>query len=189
MFFELAYLFASEKTKRLINEDICRYIRLGSISVDSEKEFERVSKALKSYEYLTVFRYRIARDSFLSKLFLKFGTFFKKIPISVEILGEIDGGLMISHYNSIVTLEKAGKNLRVGPGVIIGKCGKFMPVIGDNVYIGANSTVLGKIHIGDNVIIGAGSVVVKDVPDNCVVVGNPARVLRPISEKDYVDII
>ena|ERR1700744_1083281 len=52
------------------------------------------------------------------------------------------------------------------------------PVIGNNVDIGANVCIIGGITIGDNVIIGAGSVVVKDVPPDCVVVGNPARVLE-----------
>jgi len=49
--------------------------------------------------------------------------------------------------------------------------------IGDRVRIGSNSTIL-PVKIGNNVIIGAGSVVTKDVPDNCTVYGNPARI-RP----------
>ncbi len=51
-------------------------------------------------------------------------------------------------------------------------------VIGDNVSLGANVTVIGNVHIGNNVIVGAGSVVIKDVPDNCVVAGNPAKIIR-----------
>lgn len=47
--------------------------------------------------------------------------------------------------------------------------------IGNNVRIGSNSTLL-PVKIGNNVIIGAGSVVTKDVPDNCVVYGNPAKI-------------
>lgn len=54
------------------------------------------------------------------------------------------------------------------------------PILGDNVNIGANSCIIGNIHIGNNVIIGAGSVVVKDVPDNVVIVGNPARIIKTI---------
>lgn len=48
--------------------------------------------------------------------------------------------------------------------------------IGDNVSIYPNSVVIGNITIGNNVTVGAGSVVIKDVPDNAVVVGNPARI-------------
>ena len=54
------------------------------------------------------------------------------------------------------------------------------PVIGDNVNIGSNSCIIGELSIGDNVIIGAGSVVVKDVPSNVVVAGNPAKIIRHI---------
>jgi len=47
------------------------------------------------------------------------------------------------------------------------------PIIGNNVNIGSNSCIIGHVTIGDNVIIGAGSIVVKDVPSNVVVAGNP----------------
>ena len=52
------------------------------------------------------------------------------------------------------------------------------PRIGNNVDIGANVCIIGDVTIGDNVIIGAGSVVIKDVPADCVIVGNPARILE-----------
>ncbi len=66
------------------------------------------------------------------------------------------------------------------------KVGQFnIPVrIGNNVWIGANSVILPGITIGDNSVIGAGSIVTKDIPKNVVAVGNPCRVLRPISERD-----
>ena len=54
----------------------------------------------------------------------------------------------------------------------------LIPTIGDNVSIGANASIIGNIIIGNNVIIGAGSVVVKDVPDNCVFAGVPAKIIR-----------
>ncbi|WP_295673951.1 DapH/DapD/GlmU-related protein [uncultured Mucilaginibacter sp.] len=52
------------------------------------------------------------------------------------------------------------------------------PRIGNNVDIGANVCIIGDITIGDNVIIGAGAVVTKDIPSDCIAVGNPARVLE-----------
>jgi len=57
-------------------------------------------------------------------------------------------------------------------------------VIGDNVWIGGNVTILPGVQIGSGSVIGAGSVVTKDIPENVVAVGNPCRVLRPITEKD-----
>lgn len=56
-------------------------------------------------------------------------------------------------------------------------------MIGDNVSLGCNVTIIGGVHIGNNVTIGAGSVVVKDVPDNCVVAGNPAKIIRYIKQE------
>jgi acetyltransferase-like isoleucine patch superfamily enzyme len=47
-----------------------------------------------------------------------------------------------------------------------------------NVWIGVNVTILPGVTIGENAVVGAGTVVTKDVPDNAVVVGNPARVIR-----------
>lgn len=50
--------------------------------------------------------------------------------------------------------------------------------IGERCSIGTGSIIVGGVRIGDEVIVGAGSVVVKDVPSNCIVAGNPARVIR-----------
>lgn len=56
--------------------------------------------------------------------------------------------------------------------------------VGNNVWIGAGSTILAGVSIGDNSVIGAGSVVTKSIPENVVAVGVPCRVLREITEKD-----
>lgn len=60
----------------------------------------------------------------------------------------------------------------------------FPIVVGNNVWIGAGSTVLAGVTIGDNTIIGTGSVVTKDIPANVIAVGVPCRVLRAITEED-----
>lgn len=59
----------------------------------------------------------------------------------------------------------------------MGKTHRGVPKIGNNVTIFANSVIIGPVSIGDNVVIGAGSVVVKNVPDNVIVGGNPAKIL------------
>ena len=62
-----------------------------------------------------------------------------------------------------------------------------MPVhIGSNCWIGAGALIMPGVTIGDNTVIGAGSVVTKDIPANVVAVGNPCRVMRPISEHDKI---
>lgn len=56
--------------------------------------------------------------------------------------------------------------------------------IGNNVWIGAGSTILAGVTIGDNTVIGAGSVVKKSIPANVIAVGVPCKVLREITEED-----
>jgi len=59
------------------------------------------------------------------------------------------------------------------------------PIVRKGAKIGANSTLLPGVVIGENALVGAGSVVVRDVPDGAVVAGNPARVIRQVSELPY----
>ena len=56
--------------------------------------------------------------------------------------------------------------------------------VGDNVWIGANVSVLPGVSIGDNSVIGAGSVVTRSIPANVLAAGNPCRVIREITEED-----
>lgn len=58
------------------------------------------------------------------------------------------------------------------------------PVIGNNVDVGANAVIIGEIIIGENSIVGAGSVVIKNVPSNSIVAGNPAKVIKYIVQKN-----
>lgn len=55
--------------------------------------------------------------------------------------------------------------------------------IGDHVQVGAGAVILPGVNIAQNVIIGAGSIVTKDIPSNVIVVGNPAKILRPLKER------
>lgn len=82
-----------------------------------------------------------------------------------------------------------GSNIELGPGVSIissnhksnnlreHTSGKSI-IIGNNVWIGANSTVLPEVSIGNNVVIGANSLVNKDIPSNSIAVGNPCKVIK-----------
>ena len=77
-----------------------------------------------------------------------------------------------------------GKNTTIYHQVTIGSSDtKTAPAIGDNVIIYPGAKIVGNIKIGNNVIIGIGSVVVKDIPNNAIVAGVPAKIIRMRDEK------
>ncbi len=99
---------------------------------------------------------------------------------------KVGQALKIEHGFALVINDKAilGRNVHLRHCITIG-CKMLpdgsqgpSPVIGNDVEIGANTVILGGIHIGDGAKIGAGSVVVSNVPSGTVVVGNPSRVIR-----------
>lgn len=90
-------------------------------------------------------------------------------------------------FSTIVNARRIGKYFTVCQCTTIGNKqhgqNDKVPIIGDNVMLGANVVILGDITIGNNVVVAAGSVVVKDVPDNCMVAGNPAVIKKRLPER------
>ena len=134
------------------------------------------------------FLYQIERW-FFEHHFYFFATIIKhfiRLAYSCEIpyKARIGKGTSFPHAAlGVVLNEEAviGENCKILHGVTIGgRGGKGRvgaPLIGNNVLIGCHAQILGPIKIGDNVVIGGGTIVIKDVPDNCTVVGNPARII------------
>lgn len=88
-------------------------------------------------------------------------------------LVELGTGVICNTSSSIDHECIIGDFTHIAPGAVL--CGNVM--VGRGTFVGANSVIRQGIRIGDNVTIGAGTVVIKDIPDNATVVGNPARSL------------
>lgn len=113
------------------------------------------------------------------------------------------GDYVYANYNLTIVDDAnvyIGNNVMFAPGVVVATAGH--PVnptlrekgyqynkevrIGNNVWIGANATILPGVTIGDNSVIGAGAVVSRDIPANVVAMGVPCKVVREIGKKDDV---
>jgi serine O-acetyltransferase len=116
---------------------------------------------------------------------VKFGF---QIPHSCEI----GHGLFLGHFGNIVINQGViiGKNCNIAQGVTLGNTSrgekKGCPRVGDRVWIGTNSVVVGKIKVGNDVLIAPLTLVNFDVPDNAVVAGNPAKIISYSGSYGYI---
>ncbi len=128
-------------------------------------------------EYRSVFYFRIGiLLSFILQIIAK-----GQVNLFLDIDSSIcDVGLLIIHGHSTrIGAHRIGKHCQIWQNVTVGNTTKSnkRPRIGDNVKICTGAIVVGDIIIGNNVTIAAGTVLTKSVPDNCLAVGNPARII------------
>lgn len=92
------------------------------------------------------------------------------------------GSGVIIHKDAIV-----GERVLFGQGTTIGRQldPSGVPRVGDDVYISTGAKILGDVRVGNNVIIGANAVVIRDVPDNSVVAGVPAKLIKTLDQPIY----
>lgn len=97
---------------------------------------------------------------------------------------KVGKGFYIGHLGEVIINSSViiGKNVNVTTGVTIGQENrgkrKGTPIIGDNVWIGTNAVIVGKIKIGSDVLIAPLTYINFDVPDHSIVIGNPARIIH-----------
>ncbi len=201
--------FAKEVLQVLEEDDLSTIVFYDDISSDLPEKLYGKFPILKSTEealnyFKTIddrFTLGIGNPILRKKMYDKFkalgGKFISTISINVTMgsfgveIGEgsnilsgsifsnsvIIGKGCIVYYNSILTHDSIiGDFVEISPSVTV--LGRVM--IGSYSQLGANSTILPNINIGKNVIVGAGSVVTKDLPDNCVAVGIPAKIIKEL---------
>ena len=123
---------------------------------------------------------------FLRRCMFKYG---------IEVWPEccIGPGLYIGHFGGIhiSCLATIGSNCNISHDVTIGRSnrGRYagVPVLGNNVFIGAGAKLFGNIRVGNNVAIGVNCVVTRDVPDNAVIVGIPGKVISYKGSEGYIN--
>ena len=170
-FFPHLICFVFSKQKSIIVQDIEAY----------KKEYEMNSTTL--YALLNLLYYNPSFRSLFyhrigsTKWFIQFtGRGMQHLTLTKIPIGS---GLLLFHaYGTILNASSIGKNCRIVHNVTLGDKNGGKPTIKDNVEILTNAVITGDITIGNNCVIGPGAVVYKSIPDNCVVVGNPAYILK-----------
>ncbi|MBQ9475150.1 MAG: hypothetical protein IJU69_02700 [Bacteroidales bacterium] len=166
----LSFLFS--KNKKKIAEDLDAYKTRYGITGGMVYSFLYFLLVNKGFRSLLYFRLGAA-----SSLFAWLAPGVSNFRISKD--AEVEGGIILFHsFGSLLYCESIGSGTWIAHNVSFAIKNGRGARVGRNVKISPGAVLVGGIRIGDNCIIGPGAVVFKDIPDNCIVVGNPAYILK-----------
>jgi len=176
----LLYMISAAKQKQYIRADVDRWIDIQPRP--EQTDLTRLCALLAaSKAFRNLYYFRLSKGSLCIKSMVRVARlFFRPHPTLRLTSGcEFGPGLFIQHGHCTGVACKMGKNGWINQHVVIGSLDNSgSPTFGDNCRVTVGAKVLGNIRIGNNVTVGANAVVVKNVPDNCVVVGVPAYIIK-----------
>ena len=177
----LIWKYKFSRFRKMIDKDIELWMQRSNMTAPNHSIISLVRLLYFHKQFRNLFFYRLRCHS----NFMRYLCPPDKTLIVADDCGKINGAADIYFEHAYSTIVEV---THIGDGCTIRQLSTFgvksadqhneRPWIGNNVDFGANVTVIGNIWIGDNAVIGAGSVVVKNVPNNAVVAGNPARIIK-----------
>lgn len=178
--------------KEFIKADLFRYT-----GKRSKKAFLKSYLRIPGFKYMFWFRtvnyFQTKNKMLVPYAKFRLRHFSYKYGIQIPHTTQIDKGFYIGHFSCIVVSRYAviGKNVNISQGVTIGKANRGeragAAIINDEVYIGPGAKIVGKVYIGKNSAIGANAVVTKDIPENAVVAGVPAKIISMNGAMGYIN--
>jgi serine O-acetyltransferase len=178
--------------KEIINSDLYRYY-----GDNSSESFLKIFRKFPEFRYT----YYLRKCSFYREQDLKIRYYFfhlflkrmnKKYWCDIRPTCNIGRGFYIGHLFRVRFHQdvELGCNVNIGPGVTIASTyrgkNKGIPKIGNEVWIGTEAFIAGKIQIGNNVLIAPKAYVNFDIPDNAVVLGNPGKIISYQGTEGYI---
>lgn len=164
--------------EQIIKADLFRY---GGV----KKIFK--GKKVQGFHYMYYFR-KASKHKKMSLLGIYYRLIVRKLSykygFQIPVNTSIGEGFYIGHFGTIVINKNAkiGKNCNIAHSVTIGETNrgklKGAPTIGDKVWIGTGSVIVGNIIIGNSVLIAPNSFVNINIPSNSIVLGNPAKIIK-----------
>lgn len=173
--FTIIYPFIDIKNQYL-KKDIERWESI--IGLDNKKRYYNICKLMTEYkEFRNIVIYRNRKKVIAKRVISLIYPPVNTLYIEAK---EIGGGLFIQHgFSTMISAERIGENFWINQQVTIGYKDKTRPpIIGDNVMVTCGAKVLGPITVGSNVVVAANAVVVKNIENNVVVAGIPAKVIK-----------
>ena len=179
---------------KTIEEDLYRWYGKKNFLIKDKIKYRFIPQ-IKFMNMKRKVDYYREKNKFLYGLyFLIYNKYKIKYGVDMPASLKIGKGFILEHMGGITINPEVimGNNICLYNGVTIGveKRGKRKgcPIVGNRVWIGANSIIVGRITIGDNVLIAPGSFVNFDVPDNSIVLGNPGTILRRVdATEEYIN--